>query len=290
MFDHFHEAIYIVDTSRKILYFNEMASAISGFPKGETEGFFCYDNILNHVDDHGTNLCLHGCPLMHTIESNSVSDHFVYLHHKLGHRVRVHVRAIPVMEDGKVAGAIEVFTDETQKNLMQQQLDIQQKLLMLDPLTGLFNRRFMEIELDRIIQSKPEDQPFGVLFMDIDNFKGINDTFGHSYGDEILKSISKTIQNNVRSTDYVIRYGGEEIVCIMPNADELMTGEVAELLRILVKRSLPRDYRHDFDLTISIGATVMQGSDSIQSVIDRADKAMYQAKRSGKNRVVYLYP
>jgi diguanylate cyclase (GGDEF)-like protein len=201
----------------------------------------------------------------------------------------VHVRAIPVIEDDEVIGAIEVFTDETQKNLLLQQLDIQQKLLMIDPLTGLFNRRFMDDKLAQIIKEKPEDQPFGVLFIDIDNFKEINDTFGHSYGDEVLKSISNTIQYNLKATDYVIRYGGEEIVVFMPMADPQMTAEVADLVRLLVRRTKPRDSNHDFDLTVSIGATVMTGKDSIESVIDRADQAMYQAKKSGKNKVVYLY-
>lgn len=290
MFDHFHEAIYIVDKNRQILYFNQVASQISGFSSGETEGFFCYDNILNHIDDHGTNLCINGCPLVHTIETNTISDHYVFLHHKLGHRLRVHVRAIPVMEDGEVIGAIEVFTDETQKNLLQQQLDIQQKLLMIDPLTGLFNRRFMDEKLEVIIKERPEDQPFGFLFIDIDNFKDINDIYGHSYGDEVLKSISNTIQSNVKATDYVLRYGGEEIVVIIPMADQQLTQEIAELIRILVRRTKPRDPKHDFDLTVSIGATVMSKHDTIESVIDRADSAMYQAKKSGKNKVVFLHP
>jgi diguanylate cyclase (GGDEF)-like protein/PAS domain S-box-containing protein len=289
MFDHFHEAIYIVNQHRKILYFNQAASQISGFSSGETEGFFCHDNILNHVDDQGINLCINGCPLVHSIETNTLSDHYVYLHHKLGHRLRVHVRVIPVIEDDEVIGAIEVFTDETQKNLLQQQLDIQQKLLMLDPLTGLFNRRFMDEKLGRIIEDKPEDQPFGFLFIDIDNFKDINDVFGHGYGDEVLKSISNTIQSNMKPTDYVIRYGGEEIVVIIPMADQQLTQEIAELIRILVRRTKPRDPKHDFDLTVSIGATVMSKHDTIESVIDRADSAMYQAKKSGKNKVVFLH-
>lgn len=290
MFDYFHEAIYIVDKHRHILYFNEEASKISGFSKGETEGLFCYDNILNHIDDHGTNLCINGCPLVHTIETNTISDHYVFLHHKLGHRVRVHVRAIPVIEDDEVIGAIEVFTDETRMNLLQQQLDIQQKLLMIDPLTGLFNRRFMDEKLGQIIDEKPEDQPFGLLFIDIDNFKEINDSFGHSYGDEVLRSIANTIQYNLRATDYVIRYGGEEIVVAMPMADSKLTEEVAELIRLLVRRTKPRDPRHDFDLTISVGATIMVAKDTIETAIDRADSAMYQAKKSGKNKVVFLHP
>jgi len=142
MFDHFHEAIYIVDINREILFFNIMASEISGFSQKEMTGLFCYENKLNHVDDFGNHLCFEGCPLVESITKDMVTDHFVYLHHKKGHRIRVHVRAIPYKENGEIVGAIEVFTDETQKNLMQQELEIQKNIALLDPLTGLFNRRF----------------------------------------------------------------------------------------------------------------------------------------------------
>ncbi|MCR3907151.1 MAG: sensor domain-containing diguanylate cyclase [Tenericutes bacterium] len=284
LFDSFHEAIYVVDKERKILYFNPVATQISGFEQNETEGFFCYDNILNHVDGTGKNLCFDGCPLVDSIKYNRIEDHMVYLHHKNGHRVKVHVRAIPYEEDGEIVGAIEVFTDETSRNLLLDELYIKDQLLMIDPLTKLFNRRFLDEKIENIIQ-KEKVKKVGILFFDIDDFKVINDKFGHLYGDDLLKAVSNTIQLNLKSTDYVIRFGGEEIVAILSDADEKLLLEIAEVLRLLIHQTKPRKPEHDYVLSVSIGATMLK-NESVMEAIHRADLAMYDAKKAGKNNVV----
>ena len=287
IFENFHEAVYIVDAKRKILYFNPEASVISGFSKGETQGFFCYDNILNHVDAYGKNLCVSGCPLVDAIQENKVKDHMVYLHHKLGHRVKVHVRAIPYVEDGEVVGAIEVFTDETQKNLMQEEISIKNKLLLIDRLTGLFNKSFLLDEVSDVI-NKQKTKSYGVLFLDIDNFKSINDRFGHLFGDDVLISVSKTIKSNINSKDLAIRFGGEELVVFIHNTTKENLIETAEFLRVLITESRPRAQHYKFDLSVSIGATLMRKKEKHMDAIHRADLAMYSAKHEGKNKVVFV--
>jgi diguanylate cyclase (GGDEF)-like protein/PAS domain S-box-containing protein len=286
MFESFHEAVYIVDTERKILYFNPVASEISGFKSSELVGSHCFDNTLNHVDDSGKNLCRDGCPLLVSIKENKVSDHFVYLHHKFGHRVRVHVRSIPYLEDGKVVGAIEVFTDETQRTSMIDELIIHKHMAMLDPLTGLFNRRFLSDRFPSMLSENAKEGMLGILFMDIDNFKAINDTFGHLAGDEVLKSIASTIQYNLKTHDYVIRYGGEEIIAFLKNVNPEDLLFIAEKLRILVMKSSTRTSRHELSVTISVGATMILPNESIEEGIHRADIAMYEAKVRGKNQTV----
>jgi len=284
LFESFHEAIYIVDASRKILYFNPVATKISGFEKGETEGFFCYDNILNHVDHLGKNLCFEGCPLVDAILYNRVEDHMVYLHHKQGHRIKVHVRAIPYIEDDQVVGAIEVFTDETAKNLMQNELEVKERLLMIDPLTELYNRRYLELHQDKTYSQQDN---VCVLFFDIDNFKAINDVFGHFYGDDVLKAVSKTIQLNLKPDDTVIRFGGEEIVAILKQVTQTDLKEIAETLRLLVHQTKPRNPEHDYMMSVSIGAVCVKENEKIIEAIHRADQAMYDAKKSGKDCVVF---
>lgn len=287
IFENFHEAVYIVDKKREILYFNPEASNISGFTKGETQGFFCYDNILNHVDSYGKNLCSSGCPLVEAISENKVKDHMVYLHHKLGHRIKVHVRAIPYVEDGEVVGAIEVFTDETQKNLMQEEISIKNKLLLIDRLTGLFNKSFLMDEVSEII-NKQKTKSYGVLFLDIDNFKDINDKFGHLFGDDVLASVAKTIKSNIAAKDLAIRFGGEELVVFIHNATRESLLETSEFLRVLISQSRPRTQNYKFELSVSIGATLMRKKEKHMDAIHRADLAMYSAKNEGKNKVVYV--
>lgn len=287
LFESFHEAIYIVDTQRKILYFNPVATEISGFSQGETEGFFCFDNMLNHIDQVGKNLCIDGCPLVDAIYHNRVEDHMVFLHHKAGHRVKVHVRAIPIVEENQVVGAIEVFTNESAKNLIEEELNIKDRLLMIDPLTSLFNRRFLDERLTHIIDES-NDKTYGVLFFDIDNFKSINDVFGHLYGDEILKVVAKTIQLNLKDTDFVIRFGGEEMIAILPDVTQISLFQISEVLRQLIHQTKPRQPEHDYQMSVSIGATILKNDESLTDAIHRADQAMYQAKKTGKDRTIYL--
>lgn len=288
LFESFHEAIYIVDTERKILYFNPAASQISGFEKTEMVNSFCFDNRLNHVDDEGKQLCLDGCPLVESIKINQVIEHFVYLHHKNGHRVRVHVRVIPYEENGKIIGAIEVFTDVTERNLLLEELLVQKKLSLIDPLTGLFNRRFLHDEFPTLIKGMPEEDRLGVLFIDVDDFKLINDKHGHLIGDEVLKTISKTIQYNLKGNDFVIRYGGDEILVLLRNVDQDNVEFVAEKLRILVKNSVSRGIKPGLKTTISVGVTLQDKKESLIQAINRADHAMYLAKSKGNNQVVFL--
>lgn len=287
IFENFHEAIYIVDRKRKILYFNKMASKISGYTSGETVGFFCYDNILNHVDEKGTHLCYNGCPLTEAIKHNYVTDHLVYLHHKEGHRVKVHVRAIPIEEDGIVTGAIEVFTDQTERNLLIDEIELLKKMNLIDPLTGLYQRRFFNHHTFNVLQQDATTS-LGVLFMDIDNFKNFIDTYGHQTGDLVLQSVSKTILYNLKQKDYVVRYGGEEFVVLLLDVDEISLKQVADMLRILVERTELRIEHVELNVTISIGATLKLSNESIEHAMDRADKAMYLAKQSGKNKVTLV--
>lgn len=288
LFESFHEAIYIVDKDRKILYFNPAASQISGFSQGEMINSFCFDNKLNHVDDSGHHLCLDGCPLVESIKNNTINEHFVYLHHKNGHRVRVHVKVIPYVENGEVIAAIEVFTDVTERNLLLEELMVQKKLNLIDPLTGLFNRRFLHEEFPQVQMGFSKEENLGILFMDIDDFKEINDKYGHLMGDEILKTISNTIQYNLKANDYVVRYGGDEIVVLLRNIDQDNVEFVAEKLRILVKNSGHRDLEDRIQSTISIGATIMSKNESLLQAINRADHAMYISKSKGHNRVTFL--
>lgn len=110
--DQMYDGVYLVDTSRSILYWNQGAERISGFRADEVLGKRCSDNILMHVTDDGTNLCLNGCPLAATMEDGQLRESEIYLHHKEGHRVPVLVRTAPLRDaGGKTIGGAEVFSD-----------------------------------------------------------------------------------------------------------------------------------------------------------------------------------
>ncbi len=284
MFDQFQEAIYIVDKERQILYYNPVAVQISGFSKDEMEKSFCYDNKLNHIDDEGTNLCVNGCPLMVAIEQDRVADHFVYLHHKDGHRVRVHVRTIPHhTPEGIVDGAIEVFSDVSSKNLVLQELKIRKALTYIDALTDVFNRHYLKYELPHILQQNL-NTTIAVAFLDIDGFKQINDTYGHAFGDAVLEGVAKTLSLNVKTNDIVVRYGGDEFVILFMGIEKDQLEKVIIRLITLLKGTIIRRPGVEYPVHVSLGATLHLKEESIEDAIERADIAMYVSKRAGKDR------
>ncbi len=283
-FEHFDEGVYFVSPEREIVYFNEASEAISGFKRDEVVGSYCYDNILNHVSEDGTRLCFHGCPLMHSIENRVVNHAEVYLHHKKGHRVKVSVKTLPVIEKGKVVGALEIFTPLEKDNLFRQSLEYYKKQAMTDTLTGLNNRAVLDSHVPELMASS-KDVNYGLIFMDIDNFKTFNDTYGHALGDRALEVASKTLSQAVRISDIIIRYGGEEFLVLVYDTDETALKELAEKLRRMIEASTVDHAKEPLSFTMSMGTTMVHANESLEDAIERADKAMYESKKSGKNKV-----
>ena len=157
-----------------------------------------------------------------------------------------------------------------------------------DVLTQLLNRRFMHTVLSREInlQRRPDALGFGLLLLDLDHFKQINDHHGHAVGDVVLKKAANLISNAIRPSDFAFRYGGEEMLIVLVEVEPSMTKEIAEKIRKHIAQhqfSLPEDKR--LRLTTSIGCAHAKGKYDYQMVINEADKALYQAKHLGRNRV-----
>ena len=156
-----------------------------------------------------------------------------------------------------------------------------------DPLTGLFNRRYLEETLERELRrAKRKDTAIGVIMLDLDHFKQLNDTYGHEAGDHVLRTLGDLLQSHVRGGDIACRYGGEEFVLILPESDAAVTLRRAEEFRQGVE-ALPVFYRgQQLGVTISLGVAVRpQHGDSGDTLLRAADRALYAAKDQGRNRV-----
>jgi diguanylate cyclase (GGDEF)-like protein/PAS domain S-box-containing protein len=285
--DGLHDGLYFVDTNRIITYWNKAAERISGFAAAEVVGKSCADKILTHVDDAGTCLCLGLCPLAATIVDGLDREAQVFLHHKDGHRVPVLVR-VSLLKDphGKVIGGIELFTDISNIQANDMRVKELEKLALLDNLTQLANRNYIERELrGRFEEHRRMRIPFGILFIDIDHFKRVNDTYGHDVGDEVLRFVARTFTANSRPFDLYGRWGGEEFLAIIRN----ISGDDLELLgnrlRILIEQAYILHKGEKLQITVSIGATSVTGDDSTESLIKRADDLLYESKRLGRNRL-----
>lgn len=169
--------------------------------------------------------------------------------------------------------------------------EISLSMALTDSLTGLYNRRYLEVHLDKLLKKNQESKKsLAVLMVDIDHFKPVNDTHGHKAGDEALKVFAHRLQDNLRSFDLVARLGGEEFVAILPDVSEQRAYMVAERLRRAIADE-PFNIGLEsgpIKITTSIGGTIIDFEEhTVTEVLERADKALYEAKEGGRNCVVF---
>ncbi len=171
--------------------------------------------------------------------------------------------------------------------------EVNLSMALIDPLTGLYNRRYVEVHLQKMLQKNEESRkPLGLLMLDIDNFKSVNDTHGHGVGDEILKEFATRLQDKVRGFDMVARLGGEEFIALLPDVTEERAHRVAERLRKAISQepftcNIPEG---ELKITTSIGGTLAQEGVVHDSdvLMKQADDCLYEAKENGRN-ICYFF-
>ena len=190
------------------------------------------------------------------------------------------------------ASSLEANFIETSEELdkIRDSLKLAEQHSNTDALTGLANRRALE-EFVRSAQitSMETGEPLSILMIDIDHFKKFNDSFGHQVGDQVLRLVAKVLQENVRGDDLAARYGGEELMAVLPGTAVEICAEIAERIRrrISEARLTRRATGEEISsVTVSIGVAQFRLAESAEMMIERCDRALYQAKRSGRNRTI----
>lgn len=177
---------------------------------------------------------------------------------------------------------------QLEKNLKKRNMELE-LLTHKDPLTGAFNRRYLSMSLDsEIMRHARTGKALSLLMLDIDHFKGINDTYGHHAGDLVLQRVTKRLTEGLREYDLLARYGGEEFVVVLPETSPTEAETVAQRLLQGIRRLTFSDTLAGTAVTVSIGVTSHNGDPVInaEEILSRADTALYRAKQSGRNRVV----
>jgi diguanylate cyclase (GGDEF)-like protein/PAS domain S-box-containing protein len=287
LLDHTSDGVYFVDRERRIQYWNEGACRLTGYQAEDLLGKRCQDDILCHVDYSGKRLCHDGCPLTASIADGVKHEANVFLLHKQGRRVPVNVRVRPIRgADGSIIGAVEIFSDDSAQTDALRKAEDMNRLAFLDHLTDLPNRRFLEMSINTALSEyQVHHDPFGLLLADLDRFKDINDTFGHSCGDRALQEVAKTLVGSLRPTDIVGRWGGDEFLAITGHVDHEILRELAERCVTMVKEtSISGNDERLISLSISVGATLVGGGVTAEELIQRADQLLYESKTAGRNR------
>lgn len=278
------EGIYGVDMDGSCTFINPAALEILGFEKEEVLGRNQHVIFHHHRQKDGTLYPAEECPVYQTLKDGiqrRVEDAFI---RKNGEVFPVQLTVTAMHEDGRIVGVEAVFQDIAQRKEMEQELI---RLATTDALTGMANRRhFIELMTMELAHHVRFNQPAAFLMMDIDFFKGINDTYGHATGDKVLKHFADLARQRLRRVDQLGRLGGEEFGILLPGTDQEGAVLFAERFRNYVADTPALCDDVTVPLTVSIGVALFgTGDTAVDSIMARADKALYRAKSNGRNRV-----
>ncbi|MBE0487337.1 PAS domain-containing protein [Marinobacter sp.] len=270
-----YDGIFITDADGVIEFANQGFEIMTGYAPTEVIGYkpsflksgkhdnTFYKSLWRHLNE--------GLPFRAMVINR----------HKNGHEIHCQQTITPVKNSsGKVTHFISIIKDMTDRVFEELKLREQASH---DSLTGLLNRRAGEIELDiALIQAQEKASLFSVLMLDIDDFKIVNDTYGHLRGDEIIKAVADILMDHTRKTDKCIRWGGEEFIVVLPFCDLPKATDIAENIRAAMAAS---HFDEAGQVTLSIGAVESLAADTPVKLLERVDRHLYSAKGAGKNRV-----
>ncbi|MBB6481739.1 GGDEF domain-containing protein [Spirochaeta isovalerica] len=217
--------------------------------------------------------------------------YFITLYYMMNGKIVSFVTLLPILAFSVFSFYISRSRELTQEKILKMADELEmtyremKEISLRDPLTGLYNRRYCDDFLSfqfEIFQRK--GTPFSVLLFDLDHFKTVNDTFGHSAGDDVLVSVAEMTLASIRKTDLAVRYGGEEFLLILSDTHLSSAEIIAERLRSAIEVVTFKSISEH--VTISLGAGEIRKDEDTKSLVDRVDKALYEAKRMGRNQTV----
>lgn len=281
------EGITGLDAEGKITFINPRTTALLGYNRRELIGRD-HHALLHHAHEDGKNYSAVDCPVNDAIldrRSITVSNEVFW--RKDGQPLPVEYTASPIVDGDEVTGAVVVFRDITERRRLEQQL---QQMARYDQMTGLANRAmFMEMMKIAMARAARTGKKVALVYMDMDNFKPINDTLGHEAGDACLKAFAALVKKTVREYDTPARIGGDEFTILVDNLNDKNEGGIL-VERLLSQMENPIDIAgHAFRLSVSIGiAYYPDDSLDAETLLRHADSAMYQAKKD-KTRKYVVY-
>jgi diguanylate cyclase (GGDEF)-like protein/PAS domain S-box-containing protein len=282
------DGVYVTGPDRTIVYWSAGAERITGYSAEEVVGRRCDENLLGHTDLDGSRICLSGCPLQDCIDTgkeHAISE--VFLQRKDGERLAVYVKTALFEIDGERYG-VEIFGELESvagKELAGRIQELSESAVS-DPLTGLFNRRYLDAALSQqFAMFKRLGRRYGVIQVDIDDVKTINDTLGHLTGDEAIRFVAGVVSDNVREMDVAARFGGDEfvVICGLASEEDLMAYG-RRLVRLVHDSRFAAAEEAGLRVTVSAGgAMVAAGDRDERAALARADRAMYTAEERGRD-------
>jgi diguanylate cyclase (GGDEF)-like protein/PAS domain S-box-containing protein len=276
--------VYVVNSERKILFWNSGAERITGYRSQEVLGRYCQDNLLMHCDENYTPLC-EDCPLQKTIEDGRPREVNLYLRHKEGHRVPVKVRAVAVRDaDGAIIGAAETF-DECH-DVPELQMHPNAKLVRnhTDQRTGVSDQPSTERYLAACVQDYAEDHiPFGVLVIAVDDLDQFRGRYGGEAVVKIMHTIATTVAKSLRGGDIVGDWSGNRFLALVVNCPPETLARLVFMLKRVVSVAEISWWGERLGVTVSIGGAAVRPDDTVESLLARSEGALLACAGKGGN-------
>ena len=269
------DGIYCVDTERRIFFWNKAAERITGYTAEEMIGKQCFESRLDHIDKDGRPLCDLLCPLVGTIFDGKTRQEKVLLRHKDGHRVPVVVNTFPLEDNAVTIGAMEIFQDCLPPVYDGDFVQALAQSMMHDELTGLPNRTYLNNFIAyKLRENKSFTHSFVLVFAEIENFRELERELGVAEMQRVMKRIAEKLGKCARRNDLIGRWSDDRFLGVFSGAgleDERVVGGKLQLWLEEVNPEMPEGR----GISVSIGVTAVQPDDTIDTLIERADRNMF---------------
>ncbi len=275
----------VVDMQKKIVFWSEGAERITGHLRHEVIGHSCIAEAVLHCDQPGCEFCNEDCPVARAIKTSQSAETIGFLHHKAGYEIPVRLRAVPVHnQHGSIIGAAETFEEMQQDARRDRREDSRSLTGCMDNVTGVASQVLMRSHLRQTLATFVEVQvPFGILCLRLEGLQHFRASLGPEAASSLLRVMARALEGSLWTTDFVGRWGDDQFLVILNGCRE----EVMHAVRERVRRMLANDgiewWGERRSLPISIGEATAQPDDTMESLIERAQKSLETAA-AGQSR------
>jgi PAS domain S-box-containing protein len=280
LLDTLEDGVYFANEKKTITYWNKAAEEITGYKSAEVLGKSCEDKILVHIDEKGKDLCTGLCPLGNAIKNQLPYEANIFLLHKGGYRVPVHVRVNPIINSkGGVMGAVEIFSHRSSKDIINKRFKSLGDENFTDPIVKLPNQSYLQMNLKtRFFEFRNYEWPFGILYIKISTEQGRTTPMKTQNFEEVLKIAGESFLNTLNPYDIIGRWGPDEFLGIFINVDQKRLEEIDEFYQVILGRA--NFSSTGFNISIFTGATLGQQDDQENTILERAKSTLKKVEIS----------
>ncbi len=286
-----YDGFYLVDSDLRFRVWNTGMERLLGRDAARLLDQNWTSRQIAFADKDGRPLADAARPMSEVIQGGPSQTAHLQVQHVDGHWVNVEVMTVPMIDhDGSLQGVAEIFRDLSHDRRRRREDKDLRKQATRDSLTGVANRGELERTLESMLadfHQRPDAEPMSLIFLDVDHFKRINDTYLHATGDKVLIGLAKLLQSEMYSAETLGRYGGEEFIVLCPSTDLKQAVAKAERLRLAICDTALSDIQ-ELKVTVSFGVTEVEPGDTASDIFSRADKALFASKDKGRNRTTAL--